>query len=134
MRRKESTAVVSFVILVYQNNYNNMHKHQMESLFVYMVIQPTPYESIYKLLFMVAEMLQKYIFVLNIFLPKKLCVFIFNKKIFLFCKHLSFKEIYFYSIKIYLCSKNFYIQPVFFILRIYLYSKKKKNFFYSMIF
>ena len=134
MRRKESTAVVSFVILVYENNYNNMHKHQMESLFVYMVIQPTPYESIYKLLFMVAEMLQKYIFVLNIFLPKKLCVFIFNKKIFLFCKHLSFKEIYFYSIKICLCSKNFYIQPVFFILRIYLYSKKKKNFFYSMIF
>ena len=129
MRRKESTAVVSFVILVYENNYNNMHKHQMESLFVYMVIQPTPYESIYKLLFMVAEMLQKYIFVLNIFLPKKLCVFIFNKKIFLFCKHLSFKEIYFYSIKICLCSKNFYIQPVFFILRIYLYSKKKRIFF-----
>ena len=56
-----------------------MHKHQMESLFVCMVIQPTPYESIYKLLFMVAEMLQKYIFVLNIFLSKKLCVFIFNK-------------------------------------------------------
>ena len=111
-----------------------MHKHQMESLFVYMVIQPTPYESIYKLLFMVAEMLQKYIFVLNIFLPKKLCVFIFNKKIFLFCKHLSFKEIYFYSIKIYLCSKNFYIQPVFFKLRIYLYSKKKRIFFIQWFF
>ena len=108
-----------------------MHKHQMESLFVYMVIQPTPYESIYKLLFMVAEMLQKYIFVLNIFLPKKLCVFIFNKKIFLFCKHLSFKEIYFYSIKIYLCSKIFYIQPVFFKLRIYLYSKKKEFFLFN---
>ena len=26
-----------------------MHKHQMENLLVYMVVQPTPYKSIYKL-------------------------------------------------------------------------------------
>ena len=30
-----------------------MRKHQMENLFVYMVLQPTPYESIYKLLLVV---------------------------------------------------------------------------------
>ena len=32
---------------------------------------------------MVAEMLQKYIFMFNIFLSKKLCIFIFNQKIIL---------------------------------------------------
>ena len=42
---------------------------------------------------MVAEMLQKYIFIFNIFLPKKtICIFIQSKKDFSFVRILSFKK------------------------------------------
>ena len=46
---KKDTTIVCFVILVYQNNYKSTQKHQMENLSAYIVIEPTPDESICKL-------------------------------------------------------------------------------------
>ena len=45
---------------------------------------------------MVAGMLQKYIFIFNIFLFKKPHMFVFNQKIFFFCKNFVIQKIYIY--------------------------------------
>ena len=78
----------------------------------------------------VAEMLQKYIFIFNIFLSKKTDTFIFNQiKFFLMYEFCHSNKIHLYSVKIYLCLKIFYIQTDFFSHKnIYSYSIEKNVF------
>ena len=53
---------------------------------------------------MVAEMLQKYFFIFNVFLSKKLYIFIFNEKnIFLLCKDFAIQRKYIYIQSKYIC-------------------------------
>ena len=77
---------------------------------------------------MVAEMLQKYFFIFNVFL-KKLYIFIFNEK-----KCCILKKIYLYSIKIYLYLKTFISIPGFFILKYISLFNQKSTVFGSHVF
>ena len=82
---------------------------------------------------MVAEMLQKYIFIFNIFLSKKLCIFLFNQKnIFVLEEFCHSKKTYLHSVKIYFYLRNFCIQTGFFRMKIYIFIQSKKM--YSMKF
>ena len=72
---------------------------------------------------MVAEMLQKYFFIFNVFL-KKLYIFIFNEK-----KMLYFKENIFVFNKNIFALKNFYFHPGFFYIKIYIFIQSKINVF-----
>ena len=85
----------------------------------------------YESYFMVVEILQKYIFIFNILLSKKLYIFIFNQKIFLFCKNfvIQRKYIYLYLIKIYLSLKNDFIQTDFFPYKKHIFIQLKQNVF-----
>ena len=52
---------------------------------------------------MVAEMLQKYILIFNIFLSKKTDIFIFNQKIFFLCTNFVIETKYIYIQSKYTC-------------------------------
>ena len=77
---------------------------------------------------MVAEMLQKYIFIFNIFYLKNYIYLYSTKKYFSFVKMLSFKEnIFIFSQNILLLKRFFYPTGFCFVKEIYFYSVKKKR-------
>ena len=106
--------------------------HPWKLLIIYPILNLKCFEKHFQLFrweTMVAEMLQKYIFIFNIFLSKKPYIFIFNQKIFFFRKNFVIQRKYIYiQLKyIHLFSHKKYI---------FIQSKKMSSmkYFYSMIF